>query len=99
MRPGIEFIYQSPLFGGRTIRGGYVIDFLILDPPDLAINVQGEFWHYQRGSEVMATDKMARAQMAGQGIVLIFIDESDILEDVRYYVGEALQYRDHSRLG
>ena len=37
--------------------------------------------------------------MAGQGINLIFIDENDVLEDVDYYVREALNYKDHSKLG
>ena len=42
---------------------------------------------------------MIRAQLAGSGQILIFIDEDDLLEDPVYYVMEALRYRDHSRLG
>ena len=98
-REGIDFSYQSPLMGGRIDKGGVVIDFLFLDPPDLAINVQGEYYHYGLGSTFMQNDIIIRAQMAGQGINLIFIDESDILEDVDYYVRQALNYRDHSQLG
>ena len=96
---GIDFSYQSPLMGGRLDKGGVVIDFLFADPPDLAINVQGEYYHYGLGSTFIQNDIIIRAQMAGQGINLIFIDESDILEDVDYYVRQALNYRDHSQLG
>ena len=96
---GIDFSYQSPLMGGRIDKGGVVIDFLFLDPPDLAINVQGEYYHYGLGSTYIQNDVIVRQQMAGQGINLIFIDESDVLEDVDYYVREALNYRDHSQLG
>ena len=96
---GIDFSYQSPLMGGRLDKGGVVIDFLFADPPDLAINVQGEYYHYGLGSTFIQNDIIVRAQMAGQGINLIFIDESDILEDVDYYVRQALNYRDHSQLG
>ena len=42
---------------------------------------------------------MARAQMAGQGISLIFIDDDDLLNDPEYYCREALNYKDHSQLG
>jgi hypothetical protein len=42
---------------------------------------------------------MARAQLAGEGKQLIFIDEDDLYNDTDYYVLEALRYRDHSRLG
>ena len=96
---GIDFTYQSPLMGGRLNKGGVVIDFLFTDPPDLAINVQGEYYHYGLGATFMQNDIIIRAQMASEGITLIFIDESDILEDVDYYVRQALNYRDHSRLG
>ena len=96
---GVDFSYQSPLMGGRLDKGGVVIDFLFNNPPDLAINVQGEYYHYGLGATFMQNDIIIRAQMAGQGINLIFIDESDILEDVDYYVRQALNYRDHSQLG
>ena len=97
--PGQDFTYQSPLLGGRIQKGGVVIDFDFSNPPDIAINVQGVYFHYQFGVETSARDRMARAQLAGEGKQLIFIDEDDLLEDPDYYVLEALRYRDHSRLG
>ena len=97
--PGVDFTYQSPLQGGRMEKGGQVLDFLFNDPPDLAVNVQGVYYHYQFGIESRARDIMAREQMLGAGITVIFIDEDDIMQDPDYYVREALNYRDHSRLG
>ena len=44
--PGEDFTYQSPLMGGRLDKGGSVVDFLFSNPPDLAINVQGNYYHY-----------------------------------------------------
>ena len=85
--------------GGRLDKGGVVLDFVFTDPPDLAINVQGEYYHYGLGATYIQNDIIIRQQMAGQGINLIFIDENDVLEDVDYYVREALNYKDHSRLG
>ena len=97
--PGQDFTYQSPLMGGRLDKGGFVIDFMFTDPPDLAINVQGVYYHYEFGVEAKARDVMARASLAGQNITLIFIDDDDLMSDPRYYCREALNYRDHSRLG
>tara|TARA_Y100000310_G_scaffold18838_1_gene18478 strand:- start:327 stop:722 length:396 start_codon:yes stop_codon:yes gene_type:complete len=97
--PGQDFTYQSPLLGGRLDKGGFVIDFLFTDPPDLAVNVQGVYYHYEFGVEVKARDIMARAGLAGQNLTLIFIDDEDLLKDPMYYCREALNYRDHSRLG
>ena len=96
---GVDFNYQSALMGGRLDKGGVVLDFIFSDPPDLAINVQGEYYHYGLGATYIQNDIIIRQQMAGQGINLIFIDENDVLEDVDYYVREALNYKDHSRLG
>ena len=98
-KPGLDFTYQSPLMGGRLDKGGFIIDFMFTDPPDLAINVQGVYYHYEFGVEVKARDVIARASLAGQNITLIFIDDDHLLSDPRYYCREALNYRDHSRLG
>ena len=96
--PGVACTYQSPLLGGRMDKGGVVLDFEFYNPPDLAINIQGTYYHYEMGTEQKARDRMAAAQIAGQGMTLIFIDEDDLLADPRYYINEALNYRDHSRM-
>ena len=96
--PGFDFTFQASILGGRLEKGGLIVDFLFNDPPGLAISVAGEYWHFERGFEVRAQDLIARQVLAGLGITLIFIEESHALEDVRYYVGEALRFRDHSRL-
>jgi len=100
--PGEDFTYQSPLMGGRLDKGGFILDFMFTNPPDLGINVQGVYYHYQKypgGVESKARDVLARASMAGENITLIFIDDDDLMHDPVYYCREALNYRDHSRLG
>jgi very-short-patch-repair endonuclease len=99
LKPGVDFVYQSPMLGGRIERGGVVIDFLFNNPPDLAINVQGTYYHQEQGIEVIARDRMARAMLAGQGITLVFIDEDDIMREPDRLVRDALRYIDHSFLG
>jgi hypothetical protein len=99
LEPGVDFTYQSPLMGGRMDKGGVILDFLFNNPPDLAVNVQGVYYHYEFGVEAKARDVMARSALAGQNITLVFIDDDDLLRDPEYYCREALNYRDHSRLG
>lgn len=95
---GIDFTYQSRFMGGRTQLGGVIVDFLFSNPSGLAINVQGVYYHYEQGSKVTGRDQMARIQLAGLGIQLIFIDEDDLLRDPDFYISEALGFRDHSRM-
>ena len=97
--PDEDFTYQSPQMGGRLDKGGSVLDFVFYDPPDLSVNIQGVYYHYEFGLEVQGRDIMTRSQMAGQGMTLIFIDDDDLYTDPEYYCREALMYRDHSRLG
>ena len=99
LEPGRDFSYQSPLMGGRMDKGGVVLDFLFTEPPDLAVNVQGVYYHYEFGVEARARDIMARSALAGQNLSLIFIDDDDLMRDRMYYCREALTYQDHSRLG
>ena len=99
LEPGEDFTYQSPLMGGRMDKGGIILDFLFTNPPNLAVNVQGVYYHYEFGVEAKARDIMARASLAGQNLTLIFIDDDDLMADPTYYCREALAYRDHSRLG
>ena len=99
LEAGQDFNYQSPLMGGRMDKGGFVLDFMFSNPPDLAVNVQGVYYHYEFGVEAKARDVMARAALAGQNITLVFIDDDDLMRDPEYYCREALNYRDHSRLG
>ena len=65
----------------------------------MGINVQGVYFHYEKGSAIIQSDIQTRAFLAAMGITLIFIDEDDALKDAKFYVREALQGKDHSRLG
>ena len=96
--PGEDFSYQSSRMGGRLDKGGVGLDFVFTNPPDLAVNVQGVYYHYETGVNTQARDMFARAQVEGAGVRLIFIDDDDLFRDPEYYCREALNYRDHSRM-
>ena len=97
LQPDIDFRYQSQLAGGRQNKGGRVIDFEIYNPPDIAINVQGVFYHYEKGTAVRQSDILTREYLATMGIKLIFVDEDDLIDDARAIVADALAGIDRSR--
>lgn len=41
----IRFDYQVPLFGGRSVAGGQVLDFLAYIPYTQPIQTMGPYWH------------------------------------------------------
>ena len=97
LKPDIDFSYQSQLAGGRMEKGGRVVDFEIYNPPDIAINVQGLFFHYEKGTAVRQLDILTREYLATMGIKLIFVDEDDLIDDARAIVADALAGIDRSR--
>jgi len=41
----VRFLYQFDIYGGNTIRGGQVVDFLCWIPFPTPVPVNGEYWH------------------------------------------------------
>lgn len=93
---GLDFTFQARLPG---VGASYysTVDFLITDY-NIAIEVQGKYWHYGQGSDKIMTDIFRVNAYAGQGIKVIFIDEPDALADPVYFVREALEGNDHSHV-
>ena len=78
-RPNIDFQYQAARLGGRQELGGAVLDFLVV--PDIGINVQGIYFHYEQGTAKIAFDKAQQIHLMIKGIKLIFIDEDQLVND------------------
>jgi hypothetical protein len=97
LRSEVDFQYQNQMAGGRLDKGGRVIDFMIFNPPNIAINVQGVFYHYEKGSAVRQSDILTREYLATMGIKLIFVDEDDLIDDAKAIVADALAGIDRSR--
>ena len=92
----VEFEYQSDIAGGRTERGGVVVDFYI-PSLGLAINVQSTYWHYANPKQ-RVNDQLNRLMIEGTGVQVVYIDEEAARTNPIYYVREALRGIDHSRL-
>jgi len=92
-RLSIGYIFQQSFLGGRTQAGGAIADFVIASL-SLILRVQGEYWH--SSPSVRAKDTLQKIALISQGWNVIDIMESDILKNVRYYVGEALKGFSHT---
>lgn len=64
---------------------------------EIAIEIQGLFWHYEFQSGQKQNDQLRRIRAESFGITLIAIDEDHALADPVFYLREALAMRDHSR--
>lgn len=95
LEPDVDFQYRARLPELEARRYGEV-DFLIWHA-GVAIEIQGEFWHYGVGRDRQAADALRRALVESAGLRLVAIDEGDALADPIYYTREALEGRDHSQ--
>jgi hypothetical protein len=76
-----DISYQYPIDGGRSVRGGQVIDFVDWGaaPNPVAIYVQGERWH--RGKFALEEAiKQARAEKMCFEVVEVWEHESETQE-------------------
>lgn len=97
--PGVDFVFQSPVAGGRTEFGGFVVDFYLV-PKKYVWNIQGERWHIFFPKD-RARDQLAKAILESQGITVLFLREDDILSRPELtfelaWEGRQLQYTEES---
>lgn len=76
---GWEYDYQYSVNGGRSRRGGQVIDFLVrTNPRNTALYVQGEYYH---GTRQEQKDRLMQAIAFGPLGFLVQIVYGDQLKD------------------
>ena len=76
-RPQVDFVFQYPLFGGRTRFGGYVLDFFLIQRRE-GWNVLGERFHLQTAQD-RARVSIMRVQLTSLGMNLIELWEDDLI--------------------
>lgn len=86
--PGTDFMYV-PRTADRP-------SFLFYTPMDLAMATLEPLNISSNGTEFRGSNRILKAQLAGDGIKLIFLPHAMLMNDPDWLVEEALQYRDHS---
>lgn len=73
--------YQVPVFGGRQIRGGNIVDFLVYTPgPWTAIEPKGRYWHTGRNED--QNEMREACQKKGWRLIEWFTDQTRTKEEV-----------------
>ena len=74
---GRKFIYQYMAFGGRSVKGGLVPDFLVDNNGEwLVWNVQGEYWH----SDAINENKDASFRFRILGSIIMGMKVQQVVE-------------------
>lgn len=75
--PQVDFVFQHPLFGGRTRFGGYVLDYYFPNRLE-GWRVMGERFHLEQ-PEDRARDTIMKMQLMAQGMKVIDLWEDDLM--------------------
>ncbi len=77
----LKYLFQYAPFGNQGIRGQYVVDFLVLNPFGLPVEVFGNYWHTgQLGKD----DKLRLAILAKhfhRDVLVLWGNETDTFEE------------------
>lgn len=94
---GYEYYFQYSIMGGHDVRGGQVIDFLVLtDPMPTPLFYNGDYWHTgQKGMDDAYKIFQVKKYMKGQILEPVIIwekkDGVDSLERAKLIVKEKLR--------
>lgn len=94
--PNVDFTYREEIEFISSLALGAQLDFMMQDGSQIAIEVQGVYWHYEQGSQKIAEDEYRRALIANAGWKIVNIDEDDAVRDPLFYTREALEGREHA---
>ena len=87
LKHGLDFDFQSPFFGGRTIFGGFIADFVFPDKREIW-RVNGERFHLMKPRD-RAKDALAKVQFIQDGFIVIDLWEDDLFTRARFVLNLA----------
>lgn len=89
LKEGEDFVFQSSMFGGRSIFGGIVLDFYI-PASNMAWRVQGEEFHLLLVKDRIH-DMVTRIELEQRGMVVVDLWVRDLLSQAQYVLDLAWQ--------
>ncbi len=75
--PNVDFVFQHPLFGGRTRHGGFILDYFLTMRQE-GWRVMGERYHLEQPQD-RARDAIASTILMAQGLKVIDLWEDDLM--------------------
>lgn len=89
LRHGFDFVFQHPLFGGRTRFGGFILDYFFNMKRE-GWRVQGKRFHVEQPTD-RARDAIMQVQLEKQGIRIIDLFEDDLLTRKNFVLNLAFE--------
>ena len=77
----VEYIYQYSIYGGTSLRGGIVVDFVVYNPKAQPVEIQGGYWHSERMAPEDRLSFAAEQQYFGNYPILLKEEETDSLQN------------------
>lgn len=77
----VEYFFQVSYWGGRNIRGGRVLDFLILNPLETPLEVFGNYWHTGQLGSGDRLKLVVFEQFFGKKVLIAWGKETMTIED------------------
>jgi hypothetical protein len=76
-----EIMFQVDFFGGKSLPGSMVIDFIVSQPPQhIPISVEGSYWHQgERKTQDEYNEARLFVEQSGWLAPLVVITESELL--------------------
>lgn len=77
----LDYLFQVSYWGGRSVLGGQVLDFLVFNPFPLPVQVYSDYWH---GGKRTSQDMLAEIlieQAIGHPVIPIYEFECETKED------------------
>lgn len=63
---GLDYTFQASYFGGRSVRGGVVVDFIVYTRPlPTPLWVNGEYWHKGKQASIDYYQGIILSQFSG----------------------------------
>jgi hypothetical protein len=86
---GWGWAYQVPVYGGRMLRGGNVVDFLVYTPGRWTLlDPMGRYWHTGAREDRRQMERVARRK--NWKLVAWFTDETPTRESVYAFLRDAM---------
>jgi len=80
---GIQYLFQVSFWGGRTVAGGQILDFLVWTPLKQGLQVFGNYWHEGLMSNEDRYKITLLEEFLGQPVIVLWGEETSTFDDAR----------------
>ena len=69
---GLKYSYQKAIGGGRSRRGGQMLDFVVWSAQTWVLDVRGAYWHTGANDDELSFQRAVREYMSGAKVLVLW---------------------------